>query len=254
LLREEMRKIRPIENVKSRKGRGRHDIYRDLSGNPEGCSFWVPLGPEEQRNDQEYANTRVKQLPISVVKKPKSKGCRKCENAILMMARVPPWPAGASKIMKGCDEFHLVESWIATSLNAPITLAELSKGDFHMQFIEKERTMPELHLAVLEMSEAPHGIVQGISTSVVVAEHLRFVARQLGSKGTASFLILAFDGGKQAVNYCEHTSIPNPHELGRGNAGYHSLRFQFQGDEAVFVIDPRRVVPIYAVQILLETR
>jgi hypothetical protein len=254
LLREELRKVAQGPPVERDKRRDKHEIYRDLSGNRDGCTFWVPLKPEEQKRDQENATNRVKQLPISVLKKPKSKGCKKCENAILMLARVPRWPPDALSVVKGCDEFHMVESWIATCLNTRITLTELSKGDFATQFIAKERTMPNLHLVVMETEDAAQLVVRGISSSVVVAEHMRFIAQQLSAKGTACVLIAAFDAGQQAVNYCEHSSLPTPQEMGRGNQAYDSLRFQFQGDEAVFVIDPTRLVPLYAAQISLDTQ
>jgi hypothetical protein len=195
---------------------------------------------------------RLKQLPISIIKKPKSKSYKKCEKAILMMARVPPWPAAVSKILKGCDEFHPVESWIATSLNARILVTALSKSDFYLQFIEKERKMPNLHLGVLETDDALQLIVEGVITPIVIAEHLRFIARQLTSKGTASIVIVAFDGGQQAVNHCEHAPIPNVQELGRGTQAYHSLQFQFQGDEALLIIDRNRLVPLSAVQISVD--
>jgi hypothetical protein len=81
-LREELvkRPNEPLDVVRSGKGREKQDLYRDV------CTFWVPLRTEDSRRDQEFARMRLKQLPISIIKKPKSKGCTKCEKAISMMA------------------------------------------------------------------------------------------------------------------------------------------------------------------------
>jgi hypothetical protein len=78
------------------------------------------------------------------------------------------------------------------------------------------------------------------------------VIQKLKSEGQAVVLISAFDNGNQAVNYCEHTSLPHQQELRSMKQAYDSLRFHYQGDEAVLTLDPSRLVPLYAASVSLD--
>jgi uncharacterized protein YpiB (UPF0302 family) len=253
MLRDEALKLPkgPFDSPRT-KMKERFELFHDLMGNRDGCTFWVPLTAEQQQHDQEYLNRPLKQLPISVSKKPKSRGCKKCEKALLMMARVPPFPADSSKITEHSDEFHLVETWLATSLNTRIALTALAKSGFYWKFIENERTMKNIHLVVMETPNAVGLIAHGIQNPIVVADHCRYVLRELKARGAASVLIAAFDDGNQATNFCEHTTIPDVNEMRIHNQSCDSLRFRYQGDEAILTINRSRVVPLYAAQITLD--
>jgi hypothetical protein len=252
ILRDEALKLPkgPFDSPRS-KMKERFKLFHDLMGNRDGCTFWAPLTAEQQKHDQEYFNKPPKQLPVSVAKRPKSRGCKKCEKALLTMARVPPFPADSSTVAQHSDEFHLVETWLATSLNTRVALTALRKSRFHRKFIENERTMRNLHLVVTETPNAADLIAHGIQKPIVVADHCRYILRELKARGTASVLIAAFDDGNQVTNFCEHTTIPNVNEMTFRNQSCDSLRFRFQGDEAILTIDPSRVVPLYAAEIAL---
>ena len=239
-------------NSSSSSGQSKFEVVADLIGNPSGCNFWVPLYAEPGKKEQKYMNRPVKQLPISVAKKPKNHGCAKCAKAMLMMARVPPYPPNSSQIESGCDEFQLVEAWLAALVNRKVTVKEVSKSALFWKFIENERTMRNIHLVVVATGEAGQMITNGVDSPIVVADHGRYVSKELKERGESTVMIAGFDGGNQAVNYCEHTVLPNVQEMMTMNQAYDSLRFQFQGDEAVLTLDPSRLVPLYAVHVVAE--
>ena len=242
----------PYHPSSSSSGHDRFDVVADLIGNQRGCNFWVPLYAEPGRKDQQYMNKPLKQLPISVAKKPRIHGCMKCAKAILMMARVPPYPPNSSNLVTGCDEFQLVEAWLAALVNQKVSVKEVSKSAFFWKFIENERTMHNMHLVIVATSEASQIIANGVDSPIVVADHGRYVSKDLKSNGESTVMIAGFDDGNQAVNYCEHTVLPNVQEMMTVNQAYDSLRFQFQGDEAILTLDPSRLIPLYSVHLVSD--
>lgn len=232
----------------------KYNQYDDLQGSREGCTFWVPLDAKTQKEEEEYYRKDMQmRLPVLVepsIKKVKSgKGCSKCENAILMMSRVPLYPPDSSRIMDGCDEFQLVESWIVTSMNKRVKLSNLTKSSFFYRIIENERTMPNIRLVVILTNEAQHYLTEGIDKSIMVADHFTFIAQELKKNGSAQVLICAFDDGNQATNFCEHPTIPNVQQLKSMNQSFDSLRFLYQNEEAIMALNTSRLVPLYAVQV-----
>lgn len=247
-----MKKLkRPIQTQQM----ARYLQYLDLQGSREGCTFWVPLDAKKQKEQQDYYNDMQMRLPIPVEKdtdkkkKKYLKGCSKCEKAILMMSRVPLYPQDASKIIEGSDEFQLVESWIITSLNKKVRLTDVIKSSFFYKIIENERTMNNIHLFVITTDDPMQYLTEGIDQPILLADHFKYVDRELNQKGSANILICAFDVGNQATNFCEHTIIPNIQEMKSTNPSFDSLRFRYQKEEAVMALNPSRIVPIYAVQI-----
>lgn len=232
----------------------RHEMYQDLEGNTGFCSFWVPLSVEAQKKQQNNYNNQMRQLPVPVLKKPKKCGCSKCTKTILMMARVPPYPPDSSKIMDTSDEFQLVESWVVTSLNMRVNIQNLFKGLFYWRFIENERTMHNLNLVVYMSPDSPQLLQNGVDSAIIVADHMRYVSKQLKAGGQAQILICALDVGNQAVNYCEHTALPNIQEMQAMNQTYDTLLFNYQNDEAIYVLDPSRLVPLYSTTVTLVTK
>lgn len=242
---------RPIQTQQM----ARYLQYLDLQGSREGCTFWVPLDAKKQKEQQDYYNDMQMRLPIAVEtdadkkRKKKFKGCSKCEKAILMMSRVPLYPPDASKIIEGSDEFQLVESWIITSLNRKVKLTDVMKSSFFYRIIENERTMHNIHLYVITTDDPMQYLVDGIDQPILLADHFKYVEKELRNSASAQVLICAFDPGNQATNFCEHTIIPNIQEMKSANPSFDSLKFTYQKEEAVMALDPSRVVPIYAVRI-----
>ena len=146
----------------------------------------------------------------------------------------------------------MVEAWLAALVNRKVTVKEVSKSALFWKFIENERTMRNIHLVVVATGEAGQMITNGVDSPIVVADHGRYVSKELKERGESTVMIAGFDGGNQAVNYCEHTVLPNVQEMMTMNQAYDSLRFQFQGDEAVLTLDPSRLVPLYAVHVVAE--
>ena len=242
---------RPIQTQQM----ARYLQYLDLQGSREGCTFWVPLDAKQQKQQQDYYNDMQMRLPIPVEtdtdrkRKKHLKGCSKCEKAILMMSRVPLYPSDASKIIEGSDEFQLVESWVITSLNKKVRLNDVMKSSFFYKIIENERIMHNMHLFVITTDDPMQYLTDGIDQPILLADHFKYVERELNQSGSANILICAFDVGNQATNFCEHTIIPNIQEMKSANPSFDSLKFRYQKEEAVMAINQSRVVPIYAVQI-----
>lgn len=229
--------------------------YLDLQGSREGCTFWVPLDAKKQKEQQDYYNNMQMRLPIPVEtnkdkrKKKQLKGCSKCEKAILMLSRVPLYPPDAAKIYEDSDEFQLVESWVITSLNRKVKISDVMKSSFFYRIIENERTMPNIHLFVVITNDALQYLTDGIDQPILLADHFKYVAKELKQSGSAQILICAFDVGNQATNYCEHRLIPKIQEMKSMNPSFDSLRFIYQDEEAIMALNPSRIVPIYSVQV-----
>jgi hypothetical protein len=202
-------------------------------------------GVKEQKEQLMNIPGTVPTLPRASAKK-KPSGCTKCERALLMLARVPVHPEGSFAIATGSDEFLLVQSWLAVSLNMQIVVERLSKSGFYQKFIENERVMHKMQLVCVAINEAFELISEGISSPMAVADHTKYVEKELRAEGRSTVLICAFDGGVQAENFCEHTSLPNVDEMRAMNRTYDSLRFRFHGHEAILALDPSRLVPLYA--------
>ncbi|OHT13235.1 hypothetical protein TRFO_16678 [Tritrichomonas foetus] len=238
------------KRAKTTKAVNRYQQYLDLQGSYEGCTFWVPLDAKKQQEQQEYYNDMQMRLPVAVERKPKKKkGCNKCENAILMMARVPLYPPDSSLITENSDEHQLVESWIVTSLNKRVRVENLAKSLFFYRVIENERTMHNIHLVVVVTNESQNYLMNGVNEPILVADHFKYVQKALGQAGSAQILICVYDQGNQATNYCEHTTLPNLSEMKSMNQSFDSLRFRYQGEEAIMTLDPSRLVPLYSANI-----
>ena len=229
----------------------RYDQYLDLQGSREGCSFWVPLDARKQQEQQEYYRDMQLRLPIAVSKNERKRGCNKCENTILMMARVPLYPPDAHEIKRESDEYQLVESYVVTSLNRRVELHELKKSHFSFAFIENERTMHNIHLVVIVTNDHELYLKEGIKEPILVSEHFKYVNEELTAKGQTNILICGFDKGNQANNFCEHTILPNLKDMKSMNESYDSLFFRYRGHDAIMALDPNRLVPLYSIHLSL---
>lgn len=222
----------------------KHEMFIGLEGNRFGCQFWVPLSESQIAEEQERDTTP---LPLPAKPTKPRAPCSKCEKAMLMISRIPPYPPNSTEVTE--DETKLIANFIFTGLGREVSVRKIERSLFYWRMIEMERTMHNLRVVSYQSNEIEKIARTGFDSAVIVAEHFKYINDDLKANGKATFLLCAADAGSAAKNLCGHTTVPTRSEIEEANATYDSLYFKYHGAQAMFVLKPERIIPLFYVMI-----
>ena len=219
-------------------------MFIGLEGNRAGCQFWVPLSESQIAEEQARDTTP---LPMPARKTKPREPCSKCEKAILMLSRIPPYPLNSTDMTE--DETKLVANFIYTGLGREVSVTKVERSLFYWRLIEMERSMHSIRVVTYQSNEIIKISRSGFDSAVITSEHFKYINDDLKANGKASFLLCAADAGQSTTNACGHTAVPSSGDIQEASESYDSLYFKYHGAQALFILKPERIIPLFYVEI-----
>lgn len=225
---------------------GVHHMYQNLHGNSQGCAFWVPLKQSEieEQLEREYAPLPNKSL------KEKERPYDKCEKALLLASRFPPFPPNNTVVDPESAEFQQVASWLSNLFKKRAKVTSCYKTLMFWRFIEMERNFRDIRLYISLCNNPNEVLKNGFTKPATIADHPGYLIDALNKKASVTFIICAADTGNRADNACEHVDLPSSGEMNELNEEFDSLEYNNNGHRAICVFKLERILPIYSVCIL----